>query len=556
MNGLCSKLNCLADFLVKEHIMVACITESHLVPSLSDSFIEIPGYSLIRHDTDGLVQKHGVCAYVDSSILVDSVTQPAPNVLTFRLVSFNVYVAVVYRPPSSNAVFNNLLSSFLSEFCLDKEVILVGDFNLPAINWTDVGMDVPPLESMFVDTFSSLGLTQWVAEATFPRSGNILDLVLTSEQDRIGSIEVLAPLPGFDHCPVIFDYVFQSVSCSDVVTDPSCAQRRAWHKGNYASVRQQLSAFNWGHEFGSKSAAECVLHMTFILNNLASRFVPLKKVRERSPPFQTRPPSSLIRLRHAAWQKYKMVRQQLGRSATGARAAYDAFSSVNRQYRSFAVRSQAEYESKLVTRSKQNPKLLHSYIRGKKVGRPSVGPLTCSGQLSGDPAVMAECLAESFVSVFNHVSPPNPVPDKHLTEQACDVYFTTDSVRMALQGLDGNSAMGPDNIHPFLLQSCASELAYPVSVIFQRSLQEGVVPDTWKLSTVIPLFKKGSRNDPLNYRPVSLTSVCCKTMERLITEHLTGFLERELLLNPNQFGFRAGRSTMDQLLLVYSEVSK
>ena len=173
-----------------------------------------------------------------------------------------------------------------------------------------------------------------------------------------------------------------------------------------------------------------------------------------------------------------------------------------------------------------------------------------------DPKAMSECFAESFAAVYSRVSPNNPAPHQHFDDQIDDMVITPDHVRTILQGLDANSAMGPDGIHPQLLKSCASELAYPLCVIFRRSLSEGVVPDLWKESTVIPIFKKGSRNDPLNYRPVSLTSVCCKTMERLITQHLTEFLEDRSLLNPNQFRFRAGRSTMDQLLLVYSEVSK
>ena len=116
--------------------------------------------------------------------------------------------------------------------------------------------------------------------------------------------------------------------------------------------------------------------------------------------------------------------------------------------------------------------------------------------------------------------------------------------------------MGPDGAHPLLLKSCARELAYPLSVVFNRSLREGIVPRAWKESMVVPIFKKGTKYDALNYRPVSLTSVCCKSMERIIAQHLTAFLEEHRLLDQNQFGFRAGRSTSDQLLLVYSEVSR
>ena len=125
-----------------------------------------------------------------------------------------------------------------------------------------------------------------------------------------------------------------------------------------------------------------------------------------------------------------------------------------------------------------------------------------------------------------------------------------------LSAIDGGSAMGPDGIHPLLLKNCASQLAYPLTIIFNRSLREGTLPSDWKTSLVVPIFKKGSRYDPLNYRPISLTSVPCKLLERILCKSLMSYLESNSLLSHHQFGFRAGRSTMDQLLLVYDVVSR
>ena len=115
--------------------------------------------------------------------------------------------------------------------------------------------------------------------------------------------------------------------------------------------------------------------------------------------------------------------------------------------------------------------------------------------------------------------------------------------------------MGPDGVHPFLLKKCVVALSYPLNIIFNRSLHTGLVPNAWKNSHVVPLFKSGFRCSVSNYRPVSLTSVCSKTMERLVVTHILDFLEGHALLSNNQFGFRAGRSTEDQLLLTYDYVS-
>ena len=72
----------------------------------------------------------------------------------------------------------------------------------------------------------------------------------------------------------------------------------------------------------------------------------------------------------------------------------------------------------------------------------------------------------------------------------------------------------------------------------------------------MPIFKKGKRYEPLNYRPISLTSVTCKMLEKLVCRHIHAYLDEHSILSEHQFGFRAGRSTIDQLLLVYEEVSQ
>ena len=106
-----------------------------------------------------------------------------------------------------------------------------------------------------------------------------------------------------------------------------------------------------------------------------------------------------------------------------------------------------------------------------------------------------------------------------------------------------------------LLKSCASQLAYPLFKIFCLSLEESKLPEAWKVSQVTPIFKKGSRYVPLNYRPVCLNSVPCEGLEHIIAARLNEYLEENSILTEHQFGFRAGRSTLDQLILVYDCIS-
>ncbi|KFP13318.1 RNA-directed DNA polymerase from mobile element jockey, partial [Egretta garzetta] len=91
--------------------------------------------------------------------------------------------------------------------------------------------------------------------------------------------------------------------------------------------------------------------------------------------------------------------------------------------------------------------------------------------------------------------------------------------------LDIHKSMGPDGIHPRVLKELAEELAKPLSIISQQSWRIGEVPDDWRLANVTPIFKKGQKEDPGNYRPVSLTSVLGKIMERFILSVLTRHME-------------------------------
>ena len=489
--------------------------------------------------------------------MIDSISQPLPNVLSFHLSSLNVFVLIVYRAPSNSASDNECLNSFVLDFCSGKEVIVLGDFNLPAIDWLRLSEKLPPLERMFADTFLTVGLNQWITEPTFPKSGNTLDLVLTSELDRIGSLEVMAPLPGCDHCAISFDYIF-STSSSHVPSIGHPATHRDWYRGKYRMAGAKLSNIDWDLELAYLDADQSYKRFSSILKDITAECIPLKSPGDGKPPWSTRPPTSLINLRHSAWSRYKSVRAQLGRRSGEARCSYASFANINQQCRTYAVKAQAEYEEDLILRSQEQPKLLHSYIRKKKVGRPSVGPLRLpSGKLTDNPAYMSEVFAESFASVYSRSVPRNPYPHQQSHGTALTTCtITQENVLKVLLDVDGSSAMGPDEVHPLLLKNCAKQLAYPLSVIFKRSLHEGTLPSDWKTSLVIPIFKKGPRYEPLNYRPISLTSVPSKQMERILCKALMSYLETCCLLSPHQFGFRSGRSTMDQLLLVYETVSK
>ena len=89
---------------------------------------------------------------------------------------------------------------------------------------------------------------------------------------------------------------------------------------------------------------------------------------------------------------------------------------------------------------------------------------------------------------------------------------------------DNNHNNGVDGIPPKLLKEIVEQISTPLAKLFNSLLEEGIVPSEWKEANITPPFKKGSRNKPENYRPVSLTSVVCKLLETLIKDNMVEFL--------------------------------
>ena len=110
-----------------------------------------------------------------------------------------------------------------------------------------------------------------------------------------------------------------------------------------------------------------------------------------------------------------------------------------------------------------------------------------------------------------------------------------------LKDLDVTKSPGPDNFHPKVLHELADVIDQPLTIIFNKSFESGILPDIWKIGQITALFKKGDKKLASNYRPVSLTSVLCKTMEKLIRKKIVNHMKNNNLFSDKQFGFISGR---------------
>ncbi len=125
-----------------------------------------------------------------------------------------------------------------------------------------------------------------------------------------------------------------------------------------------------------------------------------------------------------------------------------------------------------------------------------------------------------------------------------------------IRNLRKDAAAGPDGISPRLLKDFETELSVPLEILFNKSLREGEVPSDWRKANVAPIYKKGPKGDPGNYRPVSLTSVPCKILESLIKDKLMEHLIQNKLIKDTQHGFIPGKSCATNLTLFMDTVTK
>ncbi len=198
--------------------------------------------------------------------------------------------------------------------------------------------------------------------------------------------------------------------------------------------------------------------------------------------------------------------------------------------------------------NKNNVGAIYKHINSRLTHKSGIAPLKNSqNDLIVDSKEKAELLNTHFVSVGT--VDDGVLPNISFTSDASfdSISFTTSRVLKVISKLKKNSAAGPDGFAPIIFMSLKASLAYPLSLLFTAIFQNGVLPDEWKKAIVTPMFKKGKSSDPNNYRPISLTCVCCKLFESVIKDQLLSYLTLYSLITDTQHGFLQKHSTITNL---------
>ena len=163
-----------------------------------------------------------------------------------------------------------------------------------------------------------------------------------------------------------------------------------------------------------------------------------------------------------------------------------------------------------------------------------------------DPKEISEVLNKNFQKIFTTESDFKKL-QAQVRKMRCR---NKEEIEEMMKKLDERR---PNGVSRYIFKECRQEMTEPIHDIIECSIKTGKVPKEWKKDDMIPLYKNGNKEEPLDYRPVSLISMVYKICEKVIKKQWSDYLEREGIITNKQFGFRTGRSCVTNLVSFYSE---
>jgi hypothetical protein len=315
-------------------------------------------------------------------------------------------------------------------------------------------------------------------------------------------------------------------------------------------MRRAIARVNWDEKLGSKSAEQAWELLRSKVEELVEKHVPKRRRRNHNkPPWLSRDILRAIRRKKKLWSQAKQGQK------------CDEYKAAEKEVRNMIRNAKRRFEHDIAKgcgSEQTNKKRFFAYIKQKTKSRAGIGPLKdSSGRMVQEDGEMAELLNHFFSSVFTRedvTNVPNPA-DTGCREEIRNINITVRAVKDKIRKLRVDAAAGPDGIGPLLLKKLIDEISVPLAAVMKVSLSEGMVPEDWRKANVTPIFKKGRKSDPENYRPVSLTSVSCRLMEGIIKDQVVKHLEKNKLIRQTQHGFMRGRSCTSNLLVFLEKIT-
>ena len=498
------------------------------------------------------MRKHGgVCVYVKENISFTEIKTKTTceDVIWIQFVNDSIptIVGCIYRSPNSPDVNNRKMIEMLYEVHQSygsHNIVITGDLNLPCVDWV-AGTSRSNIEKPFIDCFDDMFLEQLVTETTRHRESqtpSLLDVILTNYPESISKITHFAGLGKSDHEVILFDLEIPI----KVTNEPP--------KLDYFRVEDDkftyfMETTNWYNIFNPLENFNTVGE-NFIcrIGNIIHETVPFRRTSTNKPWFN-RKLRKLYRKKERSWKNLKKH---------GTSLHWDRFRAARNAFNAMKEDAIIKYEKDIIHGKKSNKKRYYRYLSSKNPYPKNEFVLKNQNTLETEPFACANVLKTVFTNAFTDPNETTEVPYLHSRneKEVTDVTIDPADIQIRLSKLKTPKSPGPDQISNVLLKRFAAQFALPLSLLFNRIIETGTIPVCFKEATVIPVYKKGSKQDPNNYRPVSLTSCILKVFEQILLDTMLDFVEENNIMSPYQHGFYRSRSTCTNLLNFWHDVTK
>ena len=434
-----------------------------------------------------------------------------------------------------NVIAENIRSLFL-KYKKNAKIFVAGDFNLSSVHWP-LEDDYPitnPTEKCHVETFSELGLVQSINKPTHIK-GNTLDLLLSSHINVqcIQNIDVCEHnfVCKSDHFPIKFEITTK-------VKRKHATKRKCFNfkRAKWDALNADLRNTNWNAILNCTEPEFAWVKFKAKLFDLIDIHIPTITCRsEFNPPWFDSDLYNLCRKKERLRSKFKKSKGD----NDGLK-----FSQARRDFKKLAAQKMRdnlsdEDDTAFIT------KKFWSHVKATSNSHRIPESMYFKNQIRSDAGHKANLFNTFFSEQFSDASHYDIPIDFH-SDSNFDISFCHRKIRKLLSKINSNKAQGPDGIHGKILKNCAVGLAYPLSLLFTLSYNTGYLPREWKVAHVVPVFKKGCKDNVENYRPISLTSLVMKTFERIMKDEI---LKRTShFLDTRQHGFLNGKSCTTNLL--------
>lgn len=498
----------------------------------------------------------GVAIFVHCSLHVSEVTFSPFNFkeqlwVAMTLVgSDRLLVGCLYRSPSGDGMHSmELLSDLLKQVVSEgySHIVIAGDFNMPTVDW-GLGLSSAPASHcshLLIDTVQDCFLHQHVVQPTRYRMGDephTLDLIFSNEEGMVQNMGFHPGLGRSDHIIITFD-----LECYTHRTEASVGAPNL-HKADFNLLNSLILSADWKGNI-DQPVEDRYIHWKTTMHELTNRCVPRAPTKSaKKNLYMTHESLKLKKKKRSLWLTYVRSKDPID---------HVRFTRCRNDLRRLTRNLRRDFEMGLVKDIKANSKPFWRYVHSRMRTRPRVEDLReGDGSLATEDGDKARVLNSFFSSVFTEENDDVPVFSNVYTGPVLDdAVVTPELVELKLKELKPFSSPGPDGIHPRVLVETAQSIATPLSQLYRESLLSGELPSDWKIAEVVPIFKKGSKQSPANYRPVSLTAVPCKVLESIIRDHIMHHMVSTHQLHDAQHGFRPKRSCATQLLTTLDDWS-